>query len=518
MSQKQKNAGDTNTLHPFNWGKPTADAVLNLPRLLSRKSDEAALLLNNLQHEDKGGSDSIVMMVYSPEFDKLTENKRLEILNNDKEKGETVQAHFIMRGMISASIKADGQLVVVKLHDGEFTIEGDELLLYHDLVEWLRKRQQSRRRRSVKRVPSETQRDIISPTFPQTTTRDARNNIISELMESGLIKPRDHYDEISRTVQRGVTVELGDLTKQRAVCGHRRKIPRGQLVLGFDKTVTNCTEEALLAGTRELLLAYDTDCAMTLKILFSEGCMHPNGRISYSATKIKQSRGKDSKVTAAERRRYDNHFSILQQATIKITPNDKNIRQRVIPFLVRYGESIDQETGKPVEKHVGINPDLLPAIHAGMGHYFDSGIFRANTQREDWEFRLYDYLSFRWSMASTKNTVNENPQTLRVTLGSALEGAGIDYADRLHAKGAPWLKKRFERVMKALDNWDAGDEYRSMFGSVSIKWDSSDILESMIETAPPLYLLEEMSEKRSKTIAASKRQKAKREKELVGGK
>jgi len=425
---------------------------------------------------------------------------------------ETVDQVFHM----SANIKTvDGCTVELEFGDQSVVIS-EELLIgvYKTLPKWLKKRETARdiqRREQVKRVPSDT-RSITSLAIPQTTSHAARMQLIDNLIDSGDIVASSRFDELDRMVQMGCTVELDALTKQRSISGGRkRKTNRKQLILGFDSTTANTTTEAIMRWTRELVAAFDTGCAMTMMILLSDATQHPFGYIEYSATKLKRARGRSGKVKSKERRRWDQHLTIMKDAEIVFTPKDPKADGKKMPFLFRYDSDFDQETGITTAEHLGINPKLLPAIQAGMGHYFDAAIFRANTQKQDWEIRIYNLLSFLWSMSGTHKTINDKSQAMRITLGKLLSTAGIDYADRLLEKGTPWLRDRVEKVLSSLSNWDDGTERRSMFGDIRTEWNTDDILKSMITTTPPLHLLEEMQDKRSKTIEASKRQKAKRE-------
>jgi len=386
--------------------------------------------------------------------------------------------------------------------------------VYKKLPGWLKKRETERRvhrREQVKNIPSDT-RQFLPTTIPQTTSKAAREKLFDKLVDSGDIVFEPRFSEVDQMVQKGCTVELDALTKQRSVSGTRtRKTNSKQLILGFDKSTANTTEQAVMQMTRELVSAFDTDCAMTMMIVLSEAVQHSEGYIEYSATKIKRARGKSGKVTSAERKRWNQHMAIMKDAQIVLTPKDPKTDGKNIPYLIKYGESFDQETGTTTVEHIGINPVLLPAIHAGMGHYIDTAIFRANTQKQDWEFRVYSHLSFLWSMSATHKIINDKPQALDIFLGTLLDSAGVDYADRWKKQGTPWLREKVEQVFEALNNWYDGTERRSMFGEYQIEWDGDDILKSRITATLPQHVLEEIQEKRSKTIAASKQQKAKRE-------
>jgi len=398
----------------------------------------------------------------------------------------------------------------------------DELLIdkkrwsksHDDLFGWLKKRTKNRgikRREQVKRVPSETP-SILATTIPQTTSKATRLNLVNELIDNGDIVFDSRFNELDRMVQQGCTVGLDALTKQRSIdSGRKRKTNNAQFVLGFDCTTVSTTADAMKHMTRELLLGFDTGFAVSAMILLSDAIQHPLGYAEYSATKIKRAKGLSGKVTASERRRWDQHLAIMRDAAIVFTPKDSKADGEHIPLLVCYGKSFDQKTGETTVERIGINPVLLPAIWKGKGHFIESAIFKANTQKQDWEVRIYNYLSFKWSMASARNEVNNRSQELKITLGRLLDSAGIGYANRWKKEGTPWFRERVGEVFASLDNWDDGIERRSLFGDIRIKWNTDDILKSMITTTPPPHMLEEMLEKRSKTIEASKRRKAKRE-------
>ena len=501
----------------MSMGKPTATAPAALFMLVDDiKSSDAGLLLDNLDSPKKGsrGGDEIVVWVLASEI-KDSELKIDEHLTYRQ--GKETNAYLLL-GVVDCRMQpgSDNQVVArLSCTDGELLIDRDQWKQsHHDLVGWLKERKKARfiqRRERVKRVPSDT-RSILATTIPQTTNNAARKKLFDELVDSGDIVVSSRFDELDQMVKMGCTVELDALTKQRQISGGRkRKTNSKQLILGFDRSTVNTTADAMMHITRELVLGSDTGFAMTMMIVLSDAVQHPLGYIEYSATKRKRATGKSGKPTASERRRWDQHMAIMKGAEIVFKPTDPKTDGKKIPYLVRYGKSFDQETGKTTAEHLGINPDLLPAIWAGMGHYIESAIFRANTQKQDWEIRIYNYLSYKWSMAATRKTINDNPQTERITLGRLLDSAGIDYADRLLHEGTPWLRDRVESVFWALSNWDDGTERRSLFGDIHTEWNSDDILKSMITTTPPLHLLEEMQEKRSITIKASKRWKAKRE-------
>ena len=416
---------------------------------------------------------------------------------------------------LSVNIKAVDDCVVLDLGDQSVVI--DESLLpgvYKTLPEWLKKRERARgvqRREQVKRVPSDT-RSILATTIPQTTTNAARMKLIDNLIGSGDIVASSCFDELDRMVKMGCTVELDALTKQRQISGGRkRKTNSKQLVLGFDSTTVNTTADAMMHVTRELVAGFDTDCAMTIMILLSAAVQHPLGHIEYSATKIKRARGLSGKVQMKERRRWDQHLAFLKGVKIEFKPTDKETDGKRLKLFTQRSESFDQKTGLITRESLAINDALLHAIRAGKGHYIESAIFRANTRNQDWEIRIYNHLSYKWSMSGTHKTINDRSQEEKITLGRLLDSAGIDYADRWGKQGTSWLRDRVEQVFWALRNWNDGTERRSLFGDFNIVWNTDDILKSMITTTPPLHLLEEMQDKRSITIEATKKQIAKRE-------
>ena len=498
-------------------GDPVANASAGLYLLVDNtKTKDAVLLLENLvkPKEKSTGGDEIHVWVLASEIKDGT--KHVDVSITFRQSADTPA--YLLAGIAVCSMSpGTGNQIVARLSrtDDELLIDQDQWKSSHDdLVGWLKKRKAARgvqRREQVKRVPSDT-RQILATTIPQTTNNAARMKLIDKLVDGGDIVVDSRFDELDRMVQKGCTVELDALTKQRSINnGRKRKTNSKQLVLGFDSTTANTTADAMMHMTRELVAAFDTDCAMTMMILLSEAAQHPLGYIEYSATKIKRAKGQSGKPQRDQRRNWGQHLAIMKDAEIILTPKDPKADGKKIPFLIKYGESFDQETGKTTVEHIGINPVLLPAIWAGMGHYIESAIFRANTQNQDWEIRIYTHLSFLWSMSGTHKTVNDKSQAMRITLGRLLDSAGIDYADRWKKQGTSWLRDRVEQVFEALCNWDDGTECRSLFGDIRTEWNTDDILKSMITTTPPLHLLEEMQEKRSKTIEASKRRKAKRE-------
>ena len=500
----------------MSMGDPVVNASASLYLLVDDiKSKDAGLLLKNLgKPKGSRGSDEILVWVLASET--KGGNEKIDKIVTLRQ-GDDAPA-YLLGGVATCHMSpGTNNQVVARLSctNDELLIDKDQWKQSHPaLVGWLQERKTARgikRREQVKRVPSDT-RQILATTIPQTTNNAARTKLFDELVDSGDIVVSSRFDELDQMVKMGCTVELDALTKQRSISGGRkRKTNSKQLILGFDRSTVNTTADAMMHITRELVLGSDTGFAMTMMIVLSDAVQHPLGYIEYSATKRKRATGKSGKPTASERRRWDQHMAIMKGAEIVFKPTDPKTDGKKIPYLVRYGKSFDQETGKTTVEHIGINPVLLPAIWAGMGHYIESAIFRANTQKQDWEIRIYNHLSYKWSMAATHKTVNDNPQTERITLGRLLDSAGIDYADRLLHEGTPWLRDRVESVFWALSNWDDGTERRSLFGDIRTEWNPDDILKSMITTTPPLHLLEEMQDKRSKTTEASKRRKAKRE-------
>ena len=500
----------------MSMGDPVVNASASLYLLVDDiKSKDAGLLLKNLgKPKGSRGSDEILVWVLASET--KGGNEKIDKIVTLRQ-GDDAPA-YLLGGVATCHMSpGTNNQVVARLSctNDELLIDKDQWKQSHPaLVGWLQERKTARgikRREQVKRVPSDT-RQILATTIPQTTNNAARKKLFDELVDSGDIVFDSRFNEVDRMVQKGCTVELDALTKQRSINnGRKRKTNSKQLVLGFDSTTANTTADAVMQMTRELIAAFDTGCAMTMMILLSEAAQHPLGYIEYSATKIKRAKGQSGKPQRDQRRNWGQHLAIMKDAEIILTPKDPKADGKKIPFLIKYGESFDQETGKTTVEHIGINPVLLPAIWAGMGHYIESAIFRANTQNQDWEIRIYTHLSFLWSMSGTHKTVNDKSQAMRITLGRLLDSAGIDYADRWKKQGTPWLRDRVEQVFEALCNWDDGTECRSLFGDIDIVWNTDDTLKSMITTTPPLHLLEEMQEKRSKTIAESKRRKAKRE-------
>jgi len=330
--------------------------------------------------------------------------------------------------------------------------------------------------------------------------------------------------EAGRLVTRGrVRVQLDNATRSRS---QKRKPTDPTMLLPFEATIGPAEEmEDMMWST---LSALDTDCLLTTHAIIQEA-RETDNRIIENVSAIARRRGwsekgldKKGPSDRTRRQRVREHIDLLFQAEFHI--DDMRGRgEAVVPLLVKLADMKfkgNRRDGR-MARVFGINPLLWKAwMEKGRKMCFHPSLLHADPVRDDWAFRIGQYLLTQWAQGWAGDGYYATGGEQRVKVGTVVVSAGLHISkireekqeesdDQKKQKGRKnyrpaepaAFRTRFRAALERLQAWPGSTGHIGAFEIV----EKSDPFEDLLIVRPPAAVAYRLNQDNQRRIAARER-------------
>lgn len=181
-----------------------------------------------------------------------------------------------------------------------------------------------------------------------------------------------------------------------------------------------------------------------------------------------------------------------------------NIRLNNVPLFTRVADIDRYVHGQP--KRAGVVIALNPMLWQVMvdeqrAVLYDPAILTSDLRHQEWEFRIYLYLSGRWSMSWQHDKLFLKRGEMSHRLSTMLERSGLDYADQLTKKGPSWLRDKVKAALTGLAKKQWGTPTHALISKWTYKPGES-VLSDTVTVWPTEAAIDYLNNSRTASLAA----------------
>lgn len=236
---------------------------------------------------------------------------------------------------------------------------------------------------------------------------------------------------------------------------------------------------------------------------------------------VHRHKGKKPRKDVAEEVTIPKSTSVVNQlrtklellSDLRITIKQGAVSLEDVPILIRHATvKIDARTANNgAKRYAGTLLEIGPIFWNALTSQtrailFDRAILTADTRRQEWDIRLYLYMSSRWALSWQGDGLYDTDGTMTHTLGTLLDRAGITY-DLAH-KGPAALRQKIDDVLVRLaaSTWtDVKDTTPRPLIAAWQRTPGDTAADDRITVTPTDKLRTELNQLRPRAIAAAKR-------------